>query len=115
VRGDGAVFVNLGASDTNDIGTRVSLGDATNNPTDSLYKAQLAERRASGVDLRFWVGDQGTNWTSGTGGWTNWSRTLGTRTNSTAPSARTVAAPRPASHGRTAPPRPRPGPALDRG
>jgi biopolymer transport protein TolR len=25
VRGDGAVFVNLGASDTNDIGTRVSL------------------------------------------------------------------------------------------
>jgi autotransporter-associated beta strand protein len=71
------------------LGARVSLGDATNNPTDSLYKAQLAERRASGVDLRFWVGDQGTNWTSGTGGWTNWSRTLGTRTNSSAPSART--------------------------
>ena len=71
------------------LGTRVSLGDTANNPSDSLYKAQLAERRASGVDLRFWVGDQGTTWTSGTGGWTNWSRTLGTRTNSTAPSART--------------------------
>ncbi|MBU6222168.1 MAG: autotransporter-associated beta strand repeat-containing protein, partial [Planctomycetes bacterium] len=71
------------------LGTRVSLGDTTTNPTDSLYKAQLAERRATGVDLRFWVGDQGTSWTSGTGGWTNWSRTLGTRTNSSAPSART--------------------------
>jgi autotransporter-associated beta strand protein len=71
------------------LGTRVSLGDTTTNPTDSLYKAQLAERRAMGVDLRFWVGDQGTSWTSGTGGWTNWSRTLGTRTNSSAPSART--------------------------
>jgi len=71
------------------LGTRVSLGDATNNPTDSLYKAQLAERRATGIDLRFWVGDQGTAWTSGTGGWTNWSRTLGSRTNSTAPTART--------------------------
>jgi autotransporter-associated beta strand protein len=70
------------------LGTRVSLGDETENPTDSLYKAQLAERRASGVDLRFWVGDQGSAWTSGTGGWTNWSRTLGTRTNSAAPSAR---------------------------
>jgi deoxyribodipyrimidine photo-lyase len=32
-----------------------------------------------------------------------------------APSARTVGAPRAASHGRTAPPRHRPGPALDRG
>ena len=73
------------------LGTRVSLGDTANNPSDSLYKAQLAERRASGVDLRFWVGDQGTTWTSGTGGWTNWSRTLGTRTNSSAPSARTDA------------------------
>ena len=71
------------------LGTRVSLGDATNNSTDSLYKAQLAERRATGIDLRFWVGDQGTAWTSGTGGWTNWSRTLGSRTNSTAPTART--------------------------
>jgi autotransporter-associated beta strand protein len=71
------------------LGTRVTLGDTTNNPTDSLYKSQLAERRASGVDLRFWVGDQGTTWTSGTGGWTNWSRTLGARTNSAAPSART--------------------------
>jgi autotransporter-associated beta strand protein len=67
----------------------VSLGDPANNSTDSLYKAQLAERRAVGVDLRFWVGDQGTTWTSGTGGWTNWSRTLGTRTNSTTPSTRT--------------------------
>jgi autotransporter-associated beta strand protein len=73
------------------LGKRVSLGDTANNPSDSLYKAQLAERRASGVDLRFWVGDQGTTWTSGTGGWTNWSRTLGTRTNSSAPSARTDA------------------------
>ena len=71
------------------LGTRVSLGDTATNPTDSLYKAQLAERRSTGIDLRFWVGDQGTAWTSGTGGWTNWSRTLGTRTNSTAPSART--------------------------
>ena len=71
------------------LGTRVSLGDTANNPTDSLYKAQLAERRSTGVDLRFWVGDQGTAWTSGTGGWTNWSRTLGARTNSSAPSART--------------------------
>jgi autotransporter-associated beta strand protein len=71
------------------LGTRVSLGDTATNPTDSLYKAQLAERRSTGSDLRFWVGDQGTAWTSGTGGWTNWSRTLGTRTNSTAPSART--------------------------
>jgi autotransporter-associated beta strand protein len=67
------------------LGARVSLGDAANNPTDSLYEAQLLERRARGVDLRFWVGDQGTSWTSGTGGWTNWSRTLGTRTNSPAP------------------------------
>ena len=73
------------------LGKRVSLGDTANNPSDSLYKAQLAERRASGVDLRFWVGDQGSTWTSGTGGWTNWSRTLGTRTNSSAPSARTDA------------------------
>ena len=71
------------------LGTRVTLGDAVGNPTDSLYRAQLAERRATGVDLRFWVGDQGTLWTSGTGGWTNWSRTLGTRTNASAPSART--------------------------
>ena len=70
------------------LGTRVSLGDTSNNPTDSLYKAQLLERRASGIDLRFWVGDQGTSWTSGTGGWTNWSRTSGTRTNSPAPSSR---------------------------
>lgn len=71
------------------LGTRVSLGDPAGNPTDSLYRAQLAERRATGIDLRFWVGDQGTLWTSGSGGWTNWSRTLGTRTNASAPSART--------------------------
>lgn len=71
------------------LGARVSLDDPAGNPTDSLYRAQLAERRATGVDLRFWVGDQGTTWTSGTGGWTNWSRTLGTRTNVSAPSART--------------------------
>lgn len=70
-------------------GTRVSLDDPAGNPTDSLYRAQLAERRATGVDLRFWVGDQGTLWSSGSGGWTNWSRTLGTRTNVAAPSART--------------------------
>ncbi|MGI9177837.1 MAG: autotransporter-associated beta strand repeat-containing protein [Pirellulales bacterium] len=69
------------------LGARVSLGDTVNNPTDSLYKAQLLERRASGIDLRFWVGDQGTSWASGTGGWTNWSRTLGTRTNSPAPAS----------------------------
>ncbi|MFM7244243.1 MAG: beta strand repeat-containing protein [Planctomycetaceae bacterium] len=71
------------------LGARVTLGDTATNPTDSLYRSQLAERRATGVDLRFWVGDQGTAWTSGTGGWTNWSRTLGTRTNVSAPSART--------------------------
>ncbi|MFM7205058.1 MAG: autotransporter-associated beta strand repeat-containing protein [Planctomycetaceae bacterium] len=71
------------------LNARVSLGDTATNPTDSLYRSQLAERRAAGVDLRFWVGDQGTLWTSGTGGWTNWSRTLGTRTNSSAPAART--------------------------
>lgn len=50
------------------LGTRVSLGDAANNPTDSLYRAQLLERRTSGVDLRFQVGDQGTTWTGGSGG-----------------------------------------------
>ncbi len=70
-------------------GARVTLDDTATNPTESLYRAQLAERRATGVDLRFWVGDQGTLWTSGTDGWTNWSRTLGTRTNVTGPSALT--------------------------
>jgi len=71
------------------LGTPVSLGDPVGNPDDSLYRAQLAERRATGVDLRYRVGDPGGLWTSGSGGWTNWSRTLGTRTNVAAPSART--------------------------
>ena len=69
------------------LGTRVSLGDATGNPNDSLYVAQLRERRAEGVDLRFWVGDQGARWTDA-GGWTNWSRTLASRTNAAAPGPR---------------------------
>ncbi len=66
------------------LGTRVSLGDPAGNPTDSLYLAQRQVRRAEGVDLRFWQGDQGSGWTDAAG-WTNWSRTLASRTNAAPP------------------------------
>ena len=69
------------------LGTRVSLGDSLGNPTDSLYVAQLQERRAIGVDLRFWVGDQGSRWTDASG-WSNWSRSLTGRVDAAAPGPR---------------------------
>lgn len=82
---EGRLVTEGGKTGTYDaLGTRVSLGDPVGNPTDSLYLAQLQERRAEGVDLRFWVGDQGNRWTDAAG-WTNWSRTLVGRTNAAPP------------------------------
>jgi len=77
-----------GKSGTYDsLGTPVTLGNTATNPAGSLYLAQLEERRTVGVDLRFWVGDQGPRW-DGSNGWTNWSRTLEGRTNAPAPGPR---------------------------
>ena len=86
---EGRLVTEAGRSGTYDSpGTPVSLGDPVNNPTDSLYAAQLLERRATGTDLRFWIGDQGPAWRDAAAGWTNWSRTLAGRTNAAAPGPR---------------------------
>ena len=85
---EGRLVTEGGKTGTYDsLGTRVSLGDPGGNPADSLYLAQLQERRAEGVDLRFWVGDQGGRWTDSVI-WTNWSRTLAGRTNAALPGPR---------------------------
>ncbi len=85
---EGRLVMEGGKTGTYDsLGTRVSLGDPLGNPNDSLYRAQLQERRAEGVDLRFWVGDQGSRWTDSVI-WTNWSRTLAGRTNAALPGPR---------------------------
>jgi autotransporter-associated beta strand protein len=85
---EGRLVTEGGKTGTYDsLGTRVSLGDPLGNPADSLYLAQLQERRTEGVDLRFWVGDQGGRWTDSVIG-TNWSRTLAGRTNAALPGPR---------------------------
>lgn len=68
---------------------RVSLGDPSDNPLDSLYIAQLLERQQDYVDQRFWTGLGGsTAWTSTSGGWSNWSNKLIYNTNVTSPGPR---------------------------
>jgi autotransporter-associated beta strand protein len=69
---------------------RVSMGNATANPLDSLYVAQLLERQQYYVDQRFWTGAGGsTTWNATSGaGWTNWSNKLIYNTNVAGPGAR---------------------------
>ncbi|HEV8378563.1 MAG TPA: autotransporter-associated beta strand repeat-containing protein [Tepidisphaeraceae bacterium] len=65
---------------------RVSLGDAVNNPLDSLYIAQLLERQQYHVDQRFWTGVGGSSsWAGTNNGWSNWSNKLTYNTNVAAP------------------------------
>jgi len=72
-------------------GQRVSLGDPDNNPLDSLYIAQLLERRQYYVDQLFWTGSAGSNqWFSQSGdGWSNWTNNRQYNTNMPGPHALT--------------------------